>query len=74
MSNVTTIYTQSLAVKWAGEMGIMPEGTKWYAEKWEKGKVLQNMEERDCIGTGSTLWMRVNCKARRPDLTLEDED
>ena len=74
MSNATTIYTQSLAVKWAVEMGIMPEGTKWYAEKWEKGKVLQNMEERDCIGTGSTLWMRVNCTARRPDLTLEDED
>ena len=23
-------------------MGIMPEGTKWYAEKWEKGKVLEN--------------------------------
>ena len=22
-----------LAVKWAMEMGIMPEGTKWYAEK-----------------------------------------
>ena len=53
-------------------MGIMPEGTKWYAEKWEKGKVLEN-------GGNRLYWdwehrMRTNCTARRPDLTLEDEE
>ena len=60
-----------LAVKWAMEMGIMPEGTKRYAEKWEKGKVLENGGKR-------LYWdwehrMRTNCTARRPDLTLEDD-
>ena len=54
------------------EMGIMPEGTKWYAEKWEKGKVLEN-------GVKRLYWdwqhrMRMNCTARRPDPTLEDEE
>ena len=59
-----------LAVKWEMEMGIMPEGTKWYAEKWEKGKVLENGGKR-------LYWdwehrMRTNCTAGRPD--LEDEE
>ena len=61
-----------LAVKWAMEMGIMPVGTKWHAEKWEKGKVLENGRKR-------LYWdwehrMRTNCTARRPGLTLEDEE
>ena len=54
------------------EMEIMPEGTKWYAEKWEKGKVLESGGKR-------LYWdwehrMRMNCTVRRPDLTLEDEE
>ena len=53
-------------------MGIMPEGTKLYAEKWEKRKVLENGGKR-------LYWdwehrMRTNCTARRPNLTLEDEE
>ena len=49
----------------------MPEGTKWYAEKWEKRKVLENEGKR-------LYWdwkhgMRTNCTARRPDHTLEDK-
>ena len=46
MSSATTIHSKFLAVKWAMEMGIMPEGTKWYAEKWENEKVLENGEKR----------------------------
>ena len=48
----------------------MPEGTKWYTEIWEKGKVIEN--------NGKKLYwdwehrMRTSCTARRPDLTLED--
>ena len=61
-----------LAVKWATEMGIIPEGTKWYAEKWEKGKVLENRGKR--LYWDWELRMRTNCTARRPDLTLEDEE
>ena len=49
MSNATTIHSKFLAVKWAMEMGIMPDGTKWYSEKWEKEKCWK-MKERDCIG------------------------
>ena len=61
-----------LAVKWAMEKGLVPEGTKWYTEKWEKGKVLEN-------GGKKLYWdwehrMRTTCTARRPDLTLEDDE
>ena len=63
---------KDLVVTWAVEMGIMPEGTKWYAAKWEKGKVLENEGKR-------LYWdwkhkMRTNCTTRRPGLTLEDEE
>ena len=61
-----------LAVKWAMEMEIMPEGTKWYAEKWEKGKVLENGGKR--LYWDWEHWMRTNCIGRRPDLTMEDEE
>ena len=61
-----------LAVKWAMEMGIMPEGTKWYVEKLEKGKVLENGGKR--VYWDWELRIRTNCTARRPDLTLEDEE
>ena len=59
-----------LAVRWAVDNGLLPEGTKWYTEKWEKGKVITN--------NGKKLYwdwehkMRISCTARRPDLTLED--
>ena len=29
-----------LAVKWAVENGLLPEDTKWYTMKWERGKVI----------------------------------
>ena len=35
------------------EMGIMLEGTKWHAKKWEKGKVLENGEKRPVSGLGA---------------------
>ena len=59
-----------LAVKWAIENGLLAQNTKWYAEKWERRKVLEN--------NGKKLYwdwehrMRTNYIARRPDLTLED--
>ena len=59
-----------LAVKWAMENGLLPEGTKWYEIKWERGKVFENNGKK-------LLWdwehrMRTNCTERRPDLMLED--
>ncbi|CAB4045676.1 Hypothetical predicted protein, partial [Paramuricea clavata] len=59
-----------LAVQWAIDNGLLPKGTKWYTEKWERGKVIAN--------NGKKLYwdwehrMRTSCTARRPDLTLED--
>ena len=49
----------------------MPEGTKWYAGKWEKGKVLENGGKR-------LYWdwehrMRTNCTEGRSDPTLDEE-
>ena len=61
-----------VAVWWAVEKGLLPEGTKWYGVRWEKGTVI----ERD---GKKLLWdwehrMRTNCTARRPGLTLEDTE
>ena len=59
-----------LAVHWAIDNKLLPEGTKWYTEIWEKRKVIEN--------NGKKLYwdwehrMRTSCTARRPDLTLED--
>ena len=63
---------KALAVKWVMENELIPEGTRWYAEKWEKRKVIEN-------GGKKLKWdweqiMRTACKATRPDLTLEDND
>ena len=30
-----------LSVKWAIENGLLPAETKWYAEKWESGKIIE---------------------------------
>ena len=45
---------------------------KWYNVKWERGQVIESNGKK-------LLWdweyrMRMNCIARRPDLTLEDKD
>ena len=61
-----------LAVKWAIENRLIPEDTKWYTIKWERGQVIESNGKK-------LLWdweyrMRINCIARRPDLTLEDKD
>ena len=59
-----------LTVKWSVENGLLPEDTKWYKTKLERGKVI----EKD----GNKLFwdrerpMRTDCIARRPDLTLDD--
>ena len=31
-----------LPVKWAIENQLLPKETKWYEEKWEGGKVIEN--------------------------------
>ena len=61
---------QILEVQWCIKNGLLPEGTKWYEEKWEKGKVIAH-------GGKKLLWdreyrMRATCTARRLDMTLED--
>ena len=59
-----------LALHWAVDNKLLPEGTKWYTEIWDKGKVIEN--------NGKKLYwdwehrMRTSCTARRLDLTLED--
>ena len=59
-----------LAVKWAIENGLLPAETKWYAEKWQSGKITES-------GGKKLYWnwehrMRTENTHRRPDLTLED--
>ena len=52
--------------------GLIAEDVKWYKEKWETGKVLENKK-------GKVLWdfqfkLLKTEKSRRPDLILEDYD
>ena len=59
-----------LAVKWAIKNGMLPEDTKWYTVKWQRGTVLERNGQK-------LFWdwehrMQTNCTERRPDLTLED--
>ena len=61
-----------LAVAWAKKYEIIDENIVWYKEKWEKGKVFENMN-------GKLVWdfeykLRQSSSARRPDLTLEDRE
>ena len=61
-----------LAVAWAKKYEIIDESIVWYKEKWEKGKVFENMK-------GKLVWdfeykLRQSSSARRPDLTLEDKE
>ena len=61
-----------LAVKWASENGLLPENFKWYREKWERGKVLENNGKKLYWDWEHRMWN--SCTARRPDLTLEDTE
>ena len=61
-----------LAVKWAVYNGLLPEGTKWYNEKWDKGKVFEQEGRKMYWDWEHRL--RIECRARRPDLTLEDNE
>ena len=59
-----------LVVKWAVENGLLPEDTKWYTTKWERGKVIEKDGKK-------FYWdwehpMIRDCITRRPDFTLED--
>ena len=61
-----------LAVAWAKKNEIIDENIVWYKEKWEKGKVFENMK-------GKLAWdfeykLRQSSSARRKDLTLEDKE
>lgn len=60
-----------LAVEWGKKEGLLPKDAVWYKERWERGRVIEKNGKK-------ILWdwehrMRTHCKARRPDLTLEDE-
>ena len=54
-----------LVVKWAMEIGIMPEGTKWYVEKWEKGKVMENGGKTPVLPLGAQDENELYCKKAR---------
>ena len=53
-----------LAVKWAIDNDLLPEGTKWYAENWQKVKVFES--------NGKELYwnwkyrIRINCTETSP--------
>jgi hypothetical protein len=52
-----------LAVQWAIDNGLLPEGPKWYTERWEKGKVIDNNAKK-------LYWeyrMRTNYETRGED-------
>ena len=55
-----------LTVAWAKKYEIIDENIVWYKEKWEKGKVFENMK-------GKLVWdfeykLRQSSSARRPDV------
>ena len=59
-----------LAVNWAKGIGLLPEGTVWYGEKWKKGHVLKGNEFKLCWDF--EYKMRKTSTTRRPDMTLDD--
>ena len=42
-----------LAVQWAIDNGMLSEGTKWYTERWEKGKVIESNGKKTILGLGT---------------------
>ena len=54
------------------ENKLIPEGTRWFVEKSEKGKVIENLGKK--LYWDLEHGVRTTCKARRPHLTLEDND
>ena len=60
------------AVQWAKMKGLLMEDIKWYKEKWETGKVLEN-ENCKIIWDFQFRLIKTE-KARRPDLIFEDKE
>ena len=61
-----------LAVAWAKKYEIIDENIVWYKEKWEKGKLFENMKGK--LVRDFEYKLRQSSSARRPDLTLEDKE
>ena len=61
-----------LAVQWSVQEGILPKETKWFKERCEKQKIIENNEEE--IYSDREHQMRANCTSIRPGLTLEDKE
>ena len=61
-----------MTAKWASENRLLPENVKWYREKWERRKVLENNGKK--LYWDWEHWMWNSCTARKPDLTLEDSE
>ena len=63
---------KALPVKWASDYYLLPEGTKWYTENWEKGQLIKSIGRKLYW-----IWehkMTTNCNEKIPDLTLEDSE
>lgn len=58
-----------LCVAWAKQEELLPKSTKWYKEKWTKGKVIENHNRKLCWDFEYNL--RKTTTARRPDVTIE---
>ena len=52
--------------------GLLPENTKWWKEKWEKEKIIEKNGKKLCWDWEHR--MQTMYSARRPDLTLEDQE
>ena len=61
-----------LCVEWGKLNGLLPPKTSWYKEKWEKGKIFENENQKMCWDFEYNL--RKTTTARRPDVTIEDKN
>lgn len=61
-----------LAVAWAKQEGLINKDAVWYKIQWKKGNVLEGSGMKLCWDL--EYCMRKTTTARRPDLTLEDNN
>ena len=59
-----------MAVAWSKEKGLLDQNVEWYQEKWKRGHVLEDSQEK-------LLWdfefnFGKTTISRRPDLMLEE--
>ena len=61
-----------LIVEWAKQESLLPSDSVWYKQKWSKGTVLEKNGKKICWDFEFT--MRKRTSARRPDVTIENDE